>query len=285
PGGGPHIRIWDGTLTNLGLDFFAFDALMRDGTSVALIRTPQGAHILAAPESWSEPLVRRFDAARPGAVVKEFHAFDPASKNGLTLSGYDMDGDGNDEIAAARNGGDWPEVRIFDIFGTRIGSYLLHDPTYRGGLAMASVRTEGKTGFAVIPVAPAVSGPTSSERFILVDISDQRLTAYEHGRVAKTFLVSTGTYRFPTPTGITTVLRKVPIMDYRWSYGPDHPDNYFLPNVRWNLNVFPHIYIHTAYWHNNFGYRMSHGCINARLSDAEWIYGFADVGTPVLVRP
>jgi len=285
PSGGPHIRVWDGTMSNLSQDFFAFDASMRDGTSVALVRTPQGMAILAAPESWTDPVVRRFYAERPGVIAKEFRAFDPSARNGLTLAAFDMDHDGFDEIATARNGGDWPEVRIFDIFGTRVGVYLVHDPTYRGALSMASVGIGQERGLAIIPQAPVVSGPTSSERQIVVDISEQRLTAYEHGRVARTFYVSTGTYKYPTPLGSTEVLKKIPLMDYRWSYGANHPDNYFLPDVKWNLSVFPHIYIHTAYWHNNFGYRMSHGCINMRLKDAEWIYHFSDVGTPVEVRP
>ncbi|OQX62000.1 MAG: hypothetical protein B5M51_06740, partial [Anaerolinea sp. 4484_236] len=30
--------------------------------------------------------------------------------------------------------------------------------------------------------------------------------------------------------------------------------------------------IHGTYWHNNFGYPMSHGCINMRNQDAKWLY-------------
>jgi hypothetical protein len=34
--------------------------------------------------------------------------------------------------------------------------------------------------------------------------------------------------------------------------------------------------IHGAYWHNNFGYPMSHGCVNMRPEDAEKIYNWVD---------
>ena len=30
--------------------------------------------------------------------------------------------------------------------------------------------------------------------------------------------------------------------------------------------------LHGAYWHNNFGHPMSHGCVNMRIEDAEKLY-------------
>ncbi len=43
--------------------------------------------------------------------------------------------------------------------------------------------------------------------------------------------------------------------------------------------------IHGAYWHNNFGTPMSHGCVNLPLDVAEWLYRWASEGTPVTVLP
>ena len=42
--------------------------------------------------------------------------------------------------------------------------------------------------------------------------------------------------------------------------------------------------LHGAYWHNNFGRPMSHGCINLPLDVADWMYGWAPIGTMVLVH-
>jgi hypothetical protein len=42
--------------------------------------------------------------------------------------------------------------------------------------------------------------------------------------------------------------------------------------------------LHGAYWHNNFGVRMSHGCINLPLDVAAFLFGWAPIGTPVTVR-
>lgn len=41
--------------------------------------------------------------------------------------------------------------------------------------------------------------------------------------------------------------------------------------------------IHGAYWHNNFGARMSHGCVNLPLDVAAFVWEFAPLGTPVTV--
>jgi hypothetical protein len=281
PSGGPHVRIWNGDLTNLGMDFFAFDASMRDGITIASIRMKTGPMLIVAPESWSPPLVRRYTFTPTPTLIKEFYAFDPESRNGLVLGAVDIDGDGTEEILAARNGGTIPEVRIFDAYGTKTGAYLLHDPTYRGGLSLASY-AGGRV--MSMPHAPVVRGPLDIDMSIDVNLTRQRLTAYEHGRVARSFLISSGTYKYPTPVGTTEVRTKIPLMDYQWSYGRNHPDNYLIRNVKFNLRIFPHIYIHTAYWHNNFGRRMSHGCVNAHVTDAEWVYNWAATGTKVEVH-
>ncbi|GMU25972.1 FG-GAP repeat protein [Patescibacteria group bacterium] len=286
PGGGPHVRIFNEDMQNLGMDFFAFDENMRDGITLAIMRTPSGPQIVVGIESWQKPFVRRFLPVDGGAELqKEFQPFPDSWRAGVTLAAYDFDGDGVDELAIAGNGGTPPEVRIVDMFGTPFGAYLLHDPTYRGGLSMAQItRAGGGKELATVAVAPVVVSPRMEEKFIEVNLTEQRLYAYERGRIARTFLISSGLKKYPTPELETTVLEKIFVKDYKWIYGPGNPDNYFLPNVKYNLRIFGPFYIHYAYWHNNFGYRMSHGCINAGKADAEWIYNWADVGTPVITH-
>ncbi|NTW01741.1 MAG: L,D-transpeptidase, partial [Oscillochloris sp.] len=43
---------------------------------------------------------------------------------------------------------------------------------------------------------------------------------------------------------------------------------------------------HGTYWHNahGTGVRMSHGCVNLRIDDAEWLYEWADIGTIVSIH-
>jgi lipoprotein-anchoring transpeptidase ErfK/SrfK len=59
---------------------------------------------------------------------------------------------------------------------------------------------------------------------------------------------------------------------------------YNLPNVPWVMYFAGANAIHGAYWHNNFGRPMSHGCVNMRISEAQWLYNWASIGTPVVVH-
>lgn len=58
--------------------------------------------------------------------------------------------------------------------------------------------------------------------------------------------------------------------------GGQGADYYNLPNVRWVMYFYRDFGTHTAYWHNNFGHSMSHGCVNMRLIDAKELYAWAD---------
>lgn len=287
PGSGPHIRLFDSKMQSKNMDFFAYDASMQDGVTISVMKTAWGDQLITAPETWSPPLVRRFSFDQAGARLdKEFYAFDESSQSGVTVAAYDLDGDGVDEIMTARNGGTTPEVRAYDVYGTLYKKYLLHDPIYRGALSMTAIRLNetGKPELATVSLAPLAMSPIRVKKAIVVDLSEQKLTAFEAGKEVKSFLVSTGVKKYPTQIVTTYVQEKIPVKRYKWVYGPGHPDNYDLPNVKWNLRIFGTEYIHGAYWHHNFGHRMSHGCVNVDYTNAEWIYNWAEVGTPVNVQ-
>jgi hypothetical protein len=48
---------------------------------------------------------------------------------------------------------------------------------------------------------------------------------------------------------------------------------YELVGVPWNcfFTQLGHAF-HGAYWHDNFGVPMSHGCINMRIAEAKWLF-------------
>lgn len=126
--------------------------------------------------------------------------------------------------------------------------------------------------------------PTTTKR-IIVDRSEQMLYAYEVDTLFMKLSISTGLELTPTPRGLFTVFKKTPS---RYMQGPlpGISDQYYdLPGVPWNLYFTREgAVIHGAYWHNSFGQKWSHGCVNLPLAQAEELYTWADVGTSVLVR-
>jgi LysM repeat protein len=126
-------------------------------------------------------------------------------------------------------------------------------------------------------VAAPAPPPGSGKRFV-VDLSEQRLYAYEGDTLVRTTLVSTGTWRYPTVTGTYSVYLRYVSADMR---GP----GYYLPNVPYVMYFYKGYGLHGTYWHNNFGTPMSHGCVNMPTAEAEWAYFWSDYGTPVIVQP
>ncbi len=115
-------------------------------------------------------------------------------------------------------------------------------------------------------------------RWIEVDISEQRVSAYEGDQRVKSFTVSTGTAAHPTVLGQYRVYVKYYATDMS---GP----GYYLPDVPYTMYFYSGYAIHGTYWHDNFGTPMSHGCVNLRTPDAQWLFDFASVGTIVYVHP
>jgi lipoprotein-anchoring transpeptidase ErfK/SrfK len=125
------------------------------------------------------------------------------------------------------------------------------------------------------PGRPAGVGP--NEYWVDVDLSQQRTYAYRGDELLQSFLVSTGTWRTPTVTGKFKVYVKYRFADMS---GP----GYYLPNVPFVMYFYKGYGLHGTYWHKNFGTPMSHGCINLKKSEAEWLFNFASVGTIVNIH-
>lgn len=124
---------------------------------------------------------------------------------------------------------------------------------------------------------PARIAPTTG-KWIDIDLSEQRITAYENTTPLKSVLVSTGLAWTPTPVGRFAIYVKIPSQAMS---GP----GYYLPNVPWVMYFTGSYAIHGTYWHHNFGRPMSHGCVNLTIADAKWFYDWAEIGTPVIVHP
>lgn len=157
---------------------------------------------------------------------------------------------------------------------------IVETSTPSEGVAFAEIVADTPTSEYVAPTAVAYDEPSSpgdGVRWFDVDLSDQRMYAYEGDTLVKTFIVSTGTWQTPTVIGRFKVWIKLRFADMS---GPD----YYLKDVPYVMYFYQGYGLHGTYWHNNFGVPMSHGCVNLTIPDAEWAYNFAVVGTVVNVH-
>jgi len=135
----------------------------------------------------------------------------------------------------------------------------------------------GGSGGATYGVSnPAVNG----EKWIDVNLSTQRITAYEGNTVIHSSWVSTGLPRTPTVVGSYRVYVKYEATDMQGG-SQTAGDYYYLRNVPYTMYFYQGYGIHGTYWHNNFGQPMSHGCVNLPTSEAQWYFNWAPVGTRV----
>ena len=119
------------------------------------------------------------------------------------------------------------------------------------------------------------------DKRVEVSLVDQQLTAYEGEKIVLKTLISSGIPNLGTAGGIPTrtpvgkfnVHSKIPSKHMGNGRLTDDINAYELPGVPW-VSFFDQygVGFHGTYWHNNFGARMSHGCVNMTVDDAKWLY-------------
>lgn len=267
-GGGPHVRVFD-ALGNPRTSFFAYATDFRGGVNVACgdVDGDGIAEIVTGAGPTGGPHVKVYSGE--GNIVAETFNGDATHNTGTYVA---VD---NNVILSVAMVGEPSIVRTFAVVnGILAPAQTVTSITREKIFTQATLTNDGA---ATADVTNVIANDTSAQ-YVVVDVSEQRLTAYAYGIPVNTFLISSGTYAFPTPYDKTPITAKIPMKNYS---GVD----YWFPNTPWNLRFRNRYYIHTAYWHNNFGQRMSHGCINTKLEDAKWIYDWVNIGTMVEIIP
>ena len=128
--------------------------------------------------------------------------------------------------------------------------------------------------FKVAKLLP-VSRPQAvdTEKWVSVDLYEQVAIAYEGDRPVFATLVSSGMEDWPTNEGLFHVYVRFTRTLMSGAYG--QPDFYYLQEVPWTMYFDDQIALHGAYWHDGFGFRRSHGCVNLTVTDAHWLFQWA----------
>jgi lipoprotein-anchoring transpeptidase ErfK/SrfK len=134
-----------------------------------------------------------------------------------------------------------------------------------------------KPTITLTPTNPPPVISMVDDRWIDINLSEQKLYAYEMNTVVNTFIVSTGVAAHPTIPGSFRIYIKYITDDMA---GP----GYYLYDVPYVMYYDKGYGIHGTYWHSNFGTPASHGCTNMKTDDAKWLFNWASMGTLVNIH-
>lgn len=132
----------------------------------------------------------------------------------------------------------------------------------------------------IAPISPNI---LPQDKRIAVSIENQTLTAFEKNTHVFHTKVATGLENkgevpedgFPTdtPTGRFRIGNKMPSRHMGEGELFAGPNEYEYIGVPWVCYFHESgAAFHGTFWHDNFGRRMSHGCVNMRNQDAKWLF-------------
>ncbi len=134
----------------------------------------------------------------------------------------------------------------------------------------------------VATVSTPPEGLAPAERWVDVNVTSQTLVAYLGTQPAYATLVSSGKEStvkekdHRTPRGEWRIREKhlTTTMDGDGSAAGDLP--YSIEDVPYVAYFERSFALHGAFWHKNFGVRMSHGCVNLAPLDARYLFFFTE---------
>lgn len=128
----------------------------------------------------------------------------------------------------------------------------------------------------VAPISPTID---PNEKRIIADLTYQTLSCMEGNNEVYFCRISSGAEfnadgqavdNWATPVGDLNTHWKIISLNMS---GGSSASGYSTPGVPWSTVIHGDgIAIHGAFWHNDFGERRSHGCINVRPEEAKWIF-------------
>jgi hypothetical protein len=177
-GGGPRVRVFSAgnPLVSLG-DFFVYESTFRGGVRVATgdVNGDGRPEIITGAGVGGGPRVTVTDGTTLGTTytrLADFFAFESSLRNGVNVSGGDLNNDGKADLGIGAGPGGGPRITVFSgasvITGTPFPTQLLNffafDPTQRYGVRVAIKNIDGDETADLI-TAPGTGGQNRIRTF------------------------------------------------------------------------------------------------------------------------
>jgi hypothetical protein len=160
-GGGPDIRVWDGTNFKLIREYMAYAPTFGGGVFVATGDTngDNFADIITAPDAGGGPLVEVFNG-KTSAMGQSYYAYAPTFAGGVRLAAGDINGDGKADVIVGAGPGGGPHVRVFNgMTGSVVTEFFAYAPHFTGGIYIAAGDVNGDGRADIVTGAGAGGGP------------------------------------------------------------------------------------------------------------------------------
>lgn len=159
-----------------------------------------------------------------------------------------------------------PRQTFFQIYNAVLGEedWIWYD--IGGG------RWVRQTYMSIIEASPRPEGVGPNDFWTEVDLYEQVFAAYEGDRMVYATLISSGLNRWPTREGLFQVWERYE--QYKMSGAEGKIDYYYIEDVPYIMyfDDLMGIGLHGTFWHDRFGFKHSHGCVNMPILDAQWTY-------------
>lgn len=181
-------------------------------------------------------------------------------------------------FAFAFTGRPWADVRVraapeprADVIATRAPRTLVAFGAEQAGhVEIEPGAWVARTELRRVAVTAPPPGVGVDEPWIDVDLDEQVLVAYRGTTPQLATLISTGRVRGTTPVGTYRIRAMAATTPMRAE--PTERGQYDVGEVPWAIRFRKGLFLHAAYWHDRFGAKQSHGCVNLAPRDARFLY-------------
>ncbi|WP_243856501.1 MULTISPECIES: L,D-transpeptidase [Actinomyces] len=239
--------------------------------------TTQASWVTVTPTADGTALTARVDATKVSQWVT---ASSDAAGDAPTDGVRNVNSRG-DVVATSVEAVDGNKVTNAEAITTALVEALNAGRPYTGDFTTEVVKASWTDRLIADGAENLVYQAAPGEKWVDVNLSNKTVTAYEGATVVRgPISMVDGAAETPTVTGTYHVYLQYTSQTMEG----DNVDGtrYRSEDVPWVSYFYSGYAFHGAPWRSSFGYSASHGCVNMPVSEAYWIYNWAEIGTTVV---